>query len=114
VVVGRVFATTTTTGLCFLDGHRRPLPRKPQLNALGREMVVDEVLLSCFVGTRLCNGVEELFESRPKLATLTERQRLHLPELVEPLLPRPHRRRNHVKDIFVQFRCLLLESLVCV
>jgi hypothetical protein len=25
--------------LCFLDGHHHPLPHKPQLDALGREMV---------------------------------------------------------------------------
>jgi hypothetical protein len=28
--------------LCFLDSHHHPLPHKPQLAALGREMVVDE------------------------------------------------------------------------
>jgi hypothetical protein len=38
--------------LCFLDGHHHPLPQKHklQLDNLGREMVVDEVPLSCFVG----------------------------------------------------------------
>jgi hypothetical protein len=65
----------------FSGGHHHPLPHKhkhkPQLGALGREMVVDQVPLCCFVGTRLCNGVEGLFESRPKLAVLAERQRLH-------------------------------------
>jgi hypothetical protein len=72
-------------------------------------MVVGEVPLSCFVGTRLCNGVKELFECRPQLAVLAERQQFHPSELVEPLLPRPHRRRNHVKYICVQLHCLLLD-----
>jgi hypothetical protein len=63
--------------LCFLGSHRHPLPYKPQLDALGRKMVVDEVPLSCFTGTCLRNGVEELFESWSKLAVLAERQRLH-------------------------------------
>jgi hypothetical protein len=34
--------------LCFLDGRHHPLPHKPQLDALGCEMVVDEVLPSCY------------------------------------------------------------------
>jgi hypothetical protein len=56
-----VMRLSKSRGLCFLDGQYHPLPHKPQLDALGREMVADEVLLSCFVGTRLCNGVEELY-----------------------------------------------------
>jgi hypothetical protein len=27
--------------LCFLDSHHHPLPHKPQLDTLGREMAVD-------------------------------------------------------------------------
>jgi hypothetical protein len=68
--------------LRFSDSHHHPLPHKPQLDALGREMVVDEVPLGCFTGTCLRNGVEELFESWSNLAELAERQWLQTPELL--------------------------------
>jgi hypothetical protein len=67
--------------LCFLDGHCHPLPHKPQwtLLAARSEMVVDEAPPSCFTGTCLRNGGEELLESWSKLAVLAKRQRLHPP-----------------------------------
>jgi hypothetical protein len=57
--------------LCFLDGHRHLL--QLDQDALCRELGFGDVPLGCFVGTGLCNGVEELFESRPKLAAMTKR-----------------------------------------